>query len=396
MSSRFYFKGTIPASKSLYNRALIVQSLRSNFVISGSAQSEDVSDLKNALDRLKAKNDRYKINSGGTSLRFLLARLSLEKGTFYVEASKRLLDRPHTELYLLLKQVRCEVSRTSANELSLVCNGWPNQNMNFEVDGSISSQFASAILLAATGHGFTTSLKIMRPSSADYFKMTVEFLRSIGFKINVQAHEGELIVDFIPTETPIKDLYTVEPDMSTAGTVAAFAASFGECELQSWPTSSLQPDSKFIDYLQRFGARVTSTGGTLKIQKSGFNSLELDLGETPDLAPILSVMLALASGESKILGLHSLKHKESDRLQKISELLGLMNVDHRVFESSVILNGPFNPELKRAVKDFDPDQDHRMAMAAQFARWAGCPIHILHPEVVEKSFADFWKVTKTP
>ena len=167
----------------------------------------------------------------------------------------------------------------------------------------------------------------------------------------------------------------------------------GEAEIQLFPSVSLQPDFAFIKILRHMGGNVNWKNGSLCVKRSGspLKPIDIDLRNSPDLFPVLSVLCALADGGSRLHGAPQLAYKESNRIEKSAELVRRMgrkvetSTDGMVIHGSSEMNFPWRAKI-------DPDQDHRIAMAAAVAKAVGAKLEITDPSVVSKSFPEFWDV----
>ena len=230
----FYFEGTIAASKSLMNRALIVQSFFEKLSIVGESQCNDVVKMREALLSLSF-NEAMDCGAAGTTLRFLMARVSREEGEFFLHGEERLFSRPHQGLIKLLEQLDVKVDFPEKNYIRVVSKGWRNQKI-LKVDLSQSSQFASALLLSAWNleNDLTLELSVNK-NSYSYLKMTMDFLIQMGMEINIESDKVK-----VPALQTLKiDQAVVEPDMSSCFAIAAFGASLGDVKINIFPTSSL-------------------------------------------------------------------------------------------------------------------------------------------------------------
>jgi 3-phosphoshikimate 1-carboxyvinyltransferase len=118
-------------------------------------------------------------------------------------------------------------------------------------------------------------------------------------------------------------------------------------------------------------------------------SVDWDLFQSPDLFPVLAVVCSWANGVSKLYGAPHLALKESNRIQKVADLFNLLGVQHEILEDGMIIHGNPHQTLKKKIV-FNPDQDHRMVMAAALMKLKGHDITVEHPEAINKSFPEFW------
>lgn len=386
----FHFKGQMSASKSLMNRYLVAQSFNEQIELQGSSQCSDVVMMQNCLRDLKTGKTEFDCGEGGTTFRFFLARLSRVPGTYKVKATKRLLERPHHGLFQGLSQLGVKVEHLSDTEVEVKTSGW-NWVAPVNMDLKVSSQFLSALLLSSWG--LEKPLEINFGSdrnSFSYLEMTLSLLKALGLKFEI----GNDMLTIDAHCEPKPGEYSVEPDMSSAFALAALAVSNGTLELENFPASSWQPDFSFIEILKSIKADVENTERVLRVtNKNSITGGSFDLSNTPDLFPVLAVLLSRADGESKLTGLQSLVHKESDRLKKTMELLKSLNIACHLEGEIFVISGQKKHNYPGEFR-FDPDQDHRMVMAAALAKYQGAAIQILQPEVVSKSFPEYLEIVK--
>lgn len=345
-----------------------------------------VAQLKNPQDR------RFDCGAAGTVLRFLLARLSREQGEFELYGDPRLFARPHQGLLQTLEPLGCLVRATSASSIHMLARGWDLQKPIF-VEMHESSQFASSLLLSAWNlpQEFVVRLSAQR-SSYSYLQMTIELLKQAGMDIHV--NDSTLTIPAQQTLRTAK--LAVEADMSSVFAVAAIAAAAGTMELANFFGTSLQPDFYFLKLLKEMGIPVSwddSTNCLTVRQAEQIKPLSINLNNNPDLFPVLAVLLSRAAGTSQIAGIETLIHKESNRLANTLKLLRTLGFECSYDEGIFTLNGRVEHSYPKRFA-FDPDQDHRMAMAAALAYYQGAEIEILNKHVVSKSFPEFWEITK--
>ena len=386
-----HFSGEIPASKSILNRLLILQSFAPQLKIIGDSQADDVVKMKSALLSLRAGKPAD-CGAAGTTLRFLALRASRIPGEHRLVGSERLLARPQTEIQNLLNQLGCEV-KIGKTEMIIRGEGWKIPAKGLVIDRSVSSQFASAVVLSAwdlpkpllihfAGHSVSTG----------YLQMTLDLARDAGLRFSPRGAD-ELVIDANCDVNA--DSLSAEPDLSSAFAVAAVAmAGNGSVSFDRWPTQSLQPDARFPFLLRQMGCRL-QIGNPLRIEAPAngvLQALDVNLENEPDLFPVLSVLCAFAQGTSHLVGAPHLAHKESSRIEKSAELLRLLGAEPEARADGMTIHGGLRTHVRPLV--FDPEHDHRMAFAAQVAVAAGFRIEILHPDVVNKSFPEFWNETR--
>lgn len=380
----FRYRGRVPSSKSLFIRALVAASYGNELEVDGRADSDDIERTRSGLRSLLS-GEQADCGDGGAVLRFLTARASRLSGTHSLTGSSRLLSRPMDELVESLATLGVEVE-VSASGVTVTSRGW--EGVDVEVDCTRSSQFASALLI--NSWGLEQSLRIHvgnLAGSAGYWEMT----RSCVSQLGMQLTELDDGVAVAPQQEVASGRYEVEPDMSSAFAVAALGAVSGEAHLEGWPSASMQPDARFPDLLAAMGVTINIADDTLSVGRAPkLAGIHVDLGSSPDLFPVLGVLAGLAAGRSTLAGAPQLRHKESDRIAKVTELLTAMGRDVHERDDGIVVSGPV--PTAGLPFSFDADHDHRMAMAAAVARQAGVPVTITGADTVTKSFAGFWDV----
>lgn len=378
----FSFVGSVESSKSLYNRALILQAqFPDHLTIQGQTSSEDVIHLKCAL---ATKGNEFYVGDGGTTLRFLAIYLSKKPGHWIIRGSERLFSRPMQPLIDLLKQLGVVV-QLDQQTLRIESRGWKWTDV-LDLDLSKSSQFASGFLLCSWNLDKTIELRFSQIRVSDgYLEMTLKLMTSMGFQYDIK--QQSLVIP--PHQKPMAQKIEIEQDLSSAFVVASLAAARGSCELFPFDIKSLQPDVAFVEIFKKIGIPVEIRNSKLKIHRSQtWNPIRVSLKNSPDLFPVLCVLLSKCDGESEIYDTPQLVYKESNRLQKTSELLNLMRVQHQVVHNGIRIEGKKFHHHESI--QYDPDHDHRLAFAAAVAKAMGYRMRILNPEVVNKSFPGFW------
>ncbi len=383
--TKFQFKGEIPGSKSVFNRALIVQSYFPSLQLQGFAGCDDVRFMREGLKGLSA-NSHIDCGEGGTTFRFMALRVSRIPGVHRLKATERLLQRPQKGLFDLLHQLGAK-TEVQGRELVITSTGW-KQDAVLQVNTTESSQYASALILNAWL--LLTDLKfelVGDKVSESYFMLTMLMLQTMGMRIELQ---GSVYV--IPAGQKVaSSSFRVESDLSSGFTMAAAGALTGSSILESFPFESAQPDKVFVEILKSMGARVEKEGSSLAVTKKSLRGVRWDIGQSPDLFPVLAVVCSWAEGESDLYGAPHLVAKESNRIQKIADLFDLIGVSYQSKSDGMVIQG--NPsQTLISGGTFNPDQDHRMVMAGTLMKLMGHQFKIEHPEAINKSFPEFWEM----
>ena len=382
------FVGKLAASKSILNRTLLVQSYNPHLRVIGESPSDDVRFMTEGLGQM-FKGEDICAGSAATVLRFLAVRASRVPGTHRLVGHPRLFSRPHDELTKILRQVgvHCELTPEA---ITIESSGWKLHGDTILIPTERSSQFASAVLLNAWDLPFDLYVSLGgQKVSEGYWRMSVHLAQMFGMKIDFWDSDFRVSKG----QKPRGDDYHAEIDMSSAFAVAAIAAVNGQATFLEFPEQSIQPDAHFAVILQKMGVPVTYGKQTLKVEKAAqLNGVAVNLKSTPDLFPVLAALCALSEGESDLFGAPHLVHKESDRLQRLAQLIQELGRTVEVKDDGIKILGPkLTPEAGRQIV-FDCDHDHRLAFAAAVFKAAGFKLDIRHGDVVSKSFPGFWSL----
>ena len=383
----------LPASKSISNRALILNALSySAYDIENLSDSDDTRVMEAAFE---SNSSHFDVGAAGTSMRFLTAFLAKTVGEWTITGSERMKNRPIKLLVDALNSLGGKIEYMEKEGFPpLRIFGSALMGGEINLDGGISSQYISALMMIAPfmQNGLKINLEgkvISRP----YIRMTQQMMADFGVK--VAFHEN--IIDIQPqTYTPIR--YRVESDWSAASywyEILALAEE-GKIQLNGLKKESLQGDSHVAEIYKNFGVETEYFDNYVVISKSkeqthklDADKLEIDFTNVPDLAQTVVVTCCLKEIPFKFSGLQSLKIKETNRVAAlINELKKLGYVLYEPSEGELAWNEErCEPESVPSIATYE---DHRMAMAFAPAALLK-PIEILHPEVVSKSYPGFWE-----
>lgn len=395
-------KVTIPTSKSFAHRALITAFLSGEKVkLLGEFFSDDILTTIDCLVSLglaiekfnggltvqrTSLNNNAKIyaNESGSTLRFIIPVISALGVDCEIDASKRLVNRPISELLQVLVN---HGARFTSDKLPFFQSGKISSG-RYEIDGSISSQYVTGLLLALSYLKNDSEIVILNKFvSKDYVKITLDVLASFGVKI-IETQNG-YIVSNKGKYCPPKE-YAVEGDWSSACFLACAGALTGEVTLNGLSPNSTQGDKVVIDTLIKIGAQVEVVDGSIKIKKSRLNAITFDAENYPDFVPVLSVTLACCNGISKITNVGRLKDKESDRIYETLKLINAFGIDARLENNEIIIHGG---QPKGCV--YHSPNDHRMTMSASVLALASIgETQILGAECINKSYPSFFEQLK--
>jgi 3-phosphoshikimate 1-carboxyvinyltransferase len=378
------FVGRVPSSKSLLNRLWVVKSYFPELQIRGDSQCDDVLRMQAAVQALE-RGEPIDAGDAGTVLRFMALRASRLAGHHVINGSRRLFERPQTELLRILNQLGVK-AELEPQALRLISAGWKLHGDTLSVSSHQSSQFATAVLLNSWSLPFDlyVSLSGQRVSEG-YWRMTLKLVEQLGMKLDFWDNDFRVLKQ----QRSIVSEFDAESDMSSAFALAAIAAVNGRATFLDFPENSLQPDAQFVAILKTMGVPIELSQSTLKVEhaKRGLNGVSVNLKSAPDLFPVLAALCALAEGESELYGAPQLVHKESNRLERMAEWIRQVGRNVEVRADGLRIFGPRGPCAPLLL---DSDHDHRLAFAAAVWRAADLPVEISHPEVVNKSFPEFW------
>lgn len=380
----FEFKGQVSSSKSYFNRALILSHYKKDLKIKGSSESRDVVFLQKAIQNLQPEME---VGEGGTTLRFLTFLVSRIPGRWVLQGSSRLFERPQVDLQKILSYFGVSIEFFK-DHLIVDTRGWHEPSALIPLNLEKSTQFASGLLLNCWNLPFGMELILSVDRVSDgYLEMTLDLLKKAGLHLQI---EGTRICVRPDQSIQIQEI-EVEQDLSSAFVVASLAASRGHCEIENFPFESLQPDVCFVELFKKMNVPLERKKSSLVVSRtSEMRPIEASLKKSPDLFPVLAVLLTKAKGSSRLFDTPQLKFKESDRMAKTCELLKLMKVPFEATDQSLTIysQGRHHHEFF----EYNPDQDHRLAFAGALARSMGYRMRILNPQVVDKSFPGFWNL----
>ena len=378
----------ISGSKSETNRLLILKALFSDFDIKNISNSDDSKTLEKAL---KSKEKIIDIHHAGTAMRFLTAYFSqLEGREVILTGSKRMQDRPIKILVDSLISLGADISyEKKIGYPPLRIKGKKIKGGSIKLPAGISSQYVSALLLIAPAleNGIELSL-LGKTTSLPYIEMTLFLLKNFGVKT---YFDGKKIKIDSNIQFKIAK-QTVESDWSSASYFYSIVAlsKNAEITLSSYKSKSLQGDSILKNIYEKLGVKSIFKNNSVLLKKEQINfpnSIDLNLSKAPDIAQTIAVTCYGLGIGCNLVGLHTLKIKETDRLVALERELKKLGATIKITESSLILSPGNNFIQNCSISTYN---DHRMAMS--FAPLSlKTPLQIKDYKVVSKSYPDFWK-----
>lgn len=381
-------KITITGSKSESNRLLLLQALFPEIELENVSNSDDSNLMINAL---ASKEKVVDIHHAGTAMRFLTAYFAVQEGRETVlTGSKRMKERPIKILVDALRELGAEISYLENEGFPpIAINGKTLTKNKVSLKANVSSQYISALLLIASKleNGIVLTLE-GDITSVPYINMTLRLLNEIEIKTQF---ENNVITVFPSKEKPESKTLTVESDWSSASyyfSIAALSEVGTEITLSSYKSNSLQGDSCLVKIYKHFGvtSQFNKNSITLTKEAVALQPLDLDLKNAPDIAQTIAVTCFALGVSCNLIGLHTLKIKETDRLVALKTEIEKLGGEVDITDKSLHL------KTSKVIKPMVPIatyNDHRMAMAfAPIALKQGLIIE--DAGVVSKSYPTFW------
>ena len=387
----------ITGSKSETNRLLLLQALYPNLTLENTSNSDDSEVMLKALQNsqlLTPNSQLIDVHHAGTAMRFLAAFFAIQEGKEVVlTGSSRMKERPIKILVDALNELGAEITYEENEGFPPIkIKGKKLTQNKVSLPANVSSQYISALLLIAPKleNGLVLTLE-GEITSVPYIKMTLALLNEIGVMTSFENN----VIKVNPTpNTQHPSPLTIESDWSSASywySIVALSEIGFQVTLSSYKKNSLQGDSALIDIYKDFGVETTfNSDNSITISKTKNCQLSIvnyQLNNCPDIAQTIAVTSFGLGIACDLTGLHTLKIKETDRLEALKIELTKLGAEISVTNDSLHLKSSSGIKQNISISTY---QDHRMAMA--FAPLAlKVPITINQAEVVSKSYPDFWK-----
>lgn len=377
----------LPLSKSISNRQLCL------FFQAGEippdlslSNAEDTQSLKSMLFE---GGDDLNAGLGGTTLRFALSQLAVAGRQCTITGDGPLMKRPVGILVNALREIGYDIGYIGRDGFPPIkLNGGTQINTEITIDGSVSSQFISSLLLAAPSMPLGLTVHLTgNVTSGPYLEMTVAVLKQFGVKVERNGSTW-----YVPHQKPEVHHVVAERDWSAASYWYSLLslAGKGSILLKDLSINSIQGDAVVADIYKYFGIATADTEEGVLITNTGQsqNEFEYDFTHCPDIAQTVAVTCAALGIKGTLSGLHTLRIKETDRIEAIIIELTKLGCSCAVQEEVLYITGKINPQSQGDIETY---HDHRMAMS--FAPLAVLldKVIINDPEVVRKSHPDFWE-----
>lgn len=384
-------KISLPSSKSISNRALIINALSySPYPLSNLSDSDDT---KVMWEALHSNNSRFDIGHAGTAMRFLTAFLSKIVGEWEITGSERMQQRPISILVDALRQLGAKIEYLKNEGFPpLKITGSYLTGKTIELDGSVSSQYITALLLIAPTLENGLILRLTGEiTSRSYIELTLGLMARFGIKYHWEGNEIH-----VPEQHYFPIDFTVESDWSGASYWYQILAlcEKGEVFLENLELDSLQGDAGISDWFIPFGIVSTQQKGGVLLTKTTQikpEKLVQDFIENPDVAQTMACLCVALNVPFHFSGLKTLKIKETNRIAALQNELGKFGaLITEPAEGELAWDGIINPEIILKNLTIETYHDHRMALSFAPFALTGKAILINDPMVITKSYPGFW------
>jgi len=379
----------ITGSKSETNRLLVLQQFYPNLKIDNISNSDDSKLMQKALG---STSNEINIGHAGTAMRFLTSYFSVkENSEIVLTGSHRMKNRPIKILVDALRDLGADIKYIEKEGFPpLKISGKKLIKDSVEIEGNVSSQYISSLLLIAPTLKNGLQLKFKgEVTSVPYIKMTLQLLGELGIDYSWEKN----IISIHPKPTIEEKTITVESDWSSASYYYSLCALSpnSEITLSSYNENSLQGDSVLSDIYKNLGVETIYKKNTVTLKNTGklnpSELLDLNLIGAPDIAQTIVVTCFGLGLECYLIGLHTLKIKETDRLVALKTEIEKFGGEVEITNKTLYLKPSTKIKDNITVATYD---DHRMAMA--FAPLAlKVSLQIEDPNVVSKSYPTFWE-----
>ena len=410
------FSGTInlPGSKSVSNRALLLSALSQGKTRLTNLLDSD--DVRYMLDALKALDVKYQLSSdrticdiegvggklhsahplelflgnAGTAMRPLAAALCLADNNIVLTGEPRMKERPIGHLVDALRQGGAKIDY-------LENDGYPPLHIHggftggkIAVNGSVSSQFLTALLMAAPLATNDTEITIIGDLvSKPYIDITIKMMAMFGVSVSNDRYQKFIIKANQTYQSP--GHYLVEGDASSASYfLAAAAIKGGTVRVTGIGKKSLQGDTQFAHVLEKMGAKITWADDYIECTRGELNGIDMDMNHIPDAAMTIATTALFAKGPTTIRNIYNWRVKETDRLSAMATELRKVGATVDEGEDYITIIPPTT--LNHA--DIKTYNDHRMAMCFSLVALSDTPVTILDPKCTMKTFPDYFEQFK--
>ena len=405
--------GTInlPGSKSVSNRALLLAALANGTtVLSNLLDSDDVRHMLNALKALGVQHalsdDRTRcevtgnggalhsaealelfLGNAGTAMRPLAAALCLGSNDIVLTGEPRMKERPIGHLVDALRQGGAQIDYLEQENYPPLRLRGGFTGGNVEVDGSVSSQFLTALLMTAPLAPNDTVISIKGDLvSKPYIDITLHLMKTFGVEVENQSYQRFVVRGGQQYQSP--GHYLVEGDASSASYfLAAGAIKGGTVKVTGIGRNSVQGDIRFADVLEKMGAVVTWGDDFISCTHGALTAIDMDMNHIPDAAMTIATAALFAKGTTTLRNIYNWRVKETDRLFAMATELRKVGAVVEEGEDYIRVT----PPAKLQFAEIGTYNDHRMAMCFSLVALSDTPVTILDPKCTAKTFPDYFE-----
>lgn len=403
----------VPGSKSITNRALVLAamaSFHSGLSLAGALRSEDTDLMVEALRALgflvevsadgqgwlyvdntlrnriiPASEADLFVGNSGTTMRFLTAMVSLGTGRYRIDGNSRMRERPIQDLLDGLEQLGVTAKSKFGNQCPpVLVEAHGLQGGCVRMRGDVSSQFLSALLMAAPLANRLTTIEISGPLvSVPYVEMTIALMRSFGVIVQTDSPKHY----YIPGQQRYQAVCrSIEPDASAASYFfGAAAITGGRVTVLDLPENSIQGDVQFVDLLADMGCRVEKCSSGITVHGRPLRGIDVDMNAISDTVMTLAAIACFAEGPTTIRNVAHIRHKETDRLTALAAELRKVGAEVEEFADGLRITP--RPLHGAEIETYN---DHRMAMSMTLIGLKVPGIVIKDPGCVAKTYPDFF------
>ncbi len=403
----------LPGSKSLSNRALLLAALaKGRTKITNLLESDDTKYMLNALEQLgidytlssdrtvcivegnggpiwSRRPQKLFLGNAGTAMRPLCAALTLGEGSYTLTGDPRMKERPIAHLVDALRQAGAKINY-------LENKGYPPIHIeakglkggNIEINGAISSQFLTALLMAAPMAEGDMTIRITGELvSKPYIDITLDMMQKFGVEV---AHEDYKVFNVKGNQCyHSPGTYMIEGDASSASYfLAAAAIKGGKVKVTGIGSKSIQGDVAFADVLEKMGASVEWGEDFIAVSRDALYGIDMDFNHIPDAAMTIATAALFAEGPTTLRNIYNWRVKETDRLHAMATELRKVGAEVEEGEDYLKITPP--KQLRHAA--IDTYDDHRMAMCFSLLALDEVSVTINEPECVAKTFPRYFEI----
>ncbi len=404
---------SLPGSKSLSNRALLLASLAAGTTeLRNLLRSDDTEAMVTALRQLGINislsddwdictlvgngglfkvpdNPSFFLGNAGTAIRPLTAILSLMPGEFEIDGDLYVRERPINHLVDALTQLGAKIKYLSKTRCPpLRIQGGLVQGGDISIPGDISSQYLTSLLMSLPLLPEPSTIRVEGEQvSKPYLDITLGIMKVFGVTASHRNYETFEISGSAQYASP--DSYLIEGDASSASYFfGAAAIAGGPLRVKGIGENSVQGDYQFLDTIESMGATVKRSTNWIEVSGGELHGIDVDLNHIPDAAMTIAAMALFAKGKTTIRNIYNWRVKETDRMHAMAEGLTRLGATVQTGADSIMIDPP--DAITPAT--IDTFGDHRVAMSFSLAALGESPVTINEPDCTRKTFPDYFSV----